>query len=129
MAWINKNHNRNNIANVSHADLSSLTRRYSRVGTHAHLSHVWYRSQVVEIKDRNYRVRFIDFGNSEIVRPDEFVEGPDFFHQLAPQAICCRLGTRDHVWGKQSQNAMKKLTLSKQLQCTVLVVHLGHNML
>ena len=81
---------------------------------------MWYRSQVVEIKDRNYRVRFIDFGNSEIVRPDDFVEGPDFFHQLAPQAICCRLGTRDHVWGKQSQNAIKKLKLSKQLQCTVL---------
>ena len=86
----------------------------------AKYSHVWYRSQVVEIKDRNYRVRFIDFGNREIVCPDEFLEAPDFFYQLAPQAICCRLGTRDHVWEKQSQNTMKKLTLNKQLHCTVL---------
>ena len=85
----------------------------------AQFAHVWYRSQVVEIKGGKYRVCFIDFGNSQYVYPDEFLEAPDFFYRLAPQALSCRLGTSDHIWGKLSQNMMETLTLNKQLLCTV----------
>ena len=49
----------------------------------------------------------------------EFLEAPDFFYRLAPQALSCRLGTSDHIWGKLSQNMMETLTLNKQLLCTV----------
>jgi hypothetical protein len=81
---------------------------------------VWYRAQVVKINDGNYKVRFIDFGNIQDVSPDEFLEAPEFFYQLAPQALCCRLGASDYVWGEQSRNMMEGLTLNKQLSCKVI---------
>jgi hypothetical protein len=81
---------------------------------------VWYRAQVLKIDDGNYKVRFVDFGNIEDVRPDEFLEVPEFFYQLAPQAICCRLGTNVQLWGEHSRRQMEKLTLHKQFLCTVI---------
>lgn len=80
---------------------------------------IWYRAQVVAIKEQSYRVRFIDFGNVEDINPLEFLEGPEFFFKLAPQAICCRLVTNGRFGGNQSNDMMKALTLNKQFSCIV----------
>ena len=81
---------------------------------------VWYRAQVHRINDRKYTIRFIDFGNIQEVHEEEFLQPPEFFYQLAPQAICCRLGGRNQIWGEQSRIPMEKLTLNKHLSCTVI---------
>ena len=81
---------------------------------------VWYRAQVLTISDGgNLKVRFIDFGNIENVRPEEFLKPPEFFYHLAPQAICCQLGMSGQYWGEESRNMMKMFTLNQQLSCTV----------
>ncbi|XP_028410453.1 tudor domain-containing protein 1-like [Dendronephthya gigantea] len=80
---------------------------------------IWYRAQVVAMKEASYRVRFIDFGNVEDVNPLEFFEGPESFFKLAPQAICCRLVTSGRFRADQSSNMMKALTLNKQFSCIV----------
>ena len=82
---------------------------------------VWYRAQILKVSDGNYKVRFIDFGNIQDVRPNEFLEAPESFYQLAPQAICCRLGIAKYqIWGENSRYRMQTLTLNKQLLCTVI---------
>ena len=96
------------------------------------LDDVWYRAQVLAVEEAAYRVRFVDFGNAEVVPKVDFREPSGSFYDLAPQAICCRFAgssggeTRvvqssgDKSSGDKGKEMLGKLTRDKRLSCTVL---------
>ena len=85
------------------------------------LDNVWYRAEVISMEITGYRVRFVDFGNTEVVAPDAFLEPPEFFYELAPLAFRCCLATSDESadsWGERSKDVLLKITRNKRLSCT-----------
>ena len=87
------------------------------------LDDVWYRAQVLAVEEATYRVRFVDFGNAEVVPKVDFREPSGSFYDLAPQAICCRFagsGGGAESSGDKGKEMLGKLTRDKRLSCTVL---------
>ena len=92
------------------------------------LDNVWYRAQVVAVEEAAYRVRFVDFGNAEVVPKDDFREPSGSFYDLAPQAIWCRFaGSGEGVEssGDKGKEVLGRLTRDKRLSCTVLDARLA----
>lgn len=81
---------------------------------------IWYRAQIIQIQNERYTIRFIDFGNTQVVSSNEFLEIPESFFQFPPLSLCCRLGSRHQIWGKHSREFLEKLSLEKRLSCIVL---------
>lgn len=82
----------------------------------------WYRAEVIQIQDTRARVRFIDYGNSEVVDVSGLRE---LVQEIRgePLAICCELAGARPVEGDQwSRDAVREfstLVLDKPLRCTV----------
>ena len=88
----------------------------------------WYRAEVIQVQGTRARVRFIDYGNSEVIdvtglkQLDQSVGGE-------PLAICCALVGAEPVegdqWSHDAVTAFSTLVLDKPLKCTIEKVALG----
>ena len=76
----------------------------------------WYRAEVLENFSDSCRVRFVDFGNSEIVQRRDMTECPSEFVSIPILAACCRLGgvaplTGTSTWSNEATQLLKKVSL------------------
>lgn len=82
----------------------------------------WYRAEVMQVQGTKARVRFIDYGNSEVVNTSELKQ-LDQSLASEPLAVCCALAGAEPVtgsqWSKDVLQEFSSLILDKPLKCTV----------
>ena len=84
----------------------------------------WYRAEVLESSTDSCRVRFIDFGNTEVARLCDMTECPPEFVSIPILASCCRLGgvtppTDSTTWSDETTQLLKEATSGVPLQAVV----------
>ena len=85
---------------------------------------VWYRGEVLETSGDSCHVRFIDFGNAEMVRLSDMTECPAEFVSIPILASCCQLGgvappTGSTKWSDEAIQLLKEATSGVPLQAMV----------
>ena len=81
----------------------------------------WYRSEVMEISENSCRVKFIDYGNTDVVSLSEMAECPPNFVSLPILSCRCSLGgvalpPGDITWSDDATQLLKKLSSGVVLQ-------------
>lgn len=87
----------------------------------------WYRAQVLHSRGDNVTVRYIDFGNEEVVPVSRLIV-PDSQQviMLRPQAIeCCLSGYQNMEPDKQRDKFLEELILEKNFNMKVVEVQAG----
>ena len=84
----------------------------------------WYRAEVLETSADGCRVRFIDFGNIEMVRLGDMAECPPEFVSFPILASCCRLGgvappTGSTTWSEDAIQLLKEACSGVPLQAVI----------
>ena len=89
----------------------------------------WYRAKVLQVQGPKAKVRFIDYGNSEVVEVSQLKQLDPSVSSEVPMAICCALADAEPVAGSQwSQDAVhifSRIVLDKPLKCIVEDVEVG----
>ena len=81
---------------------------------------VWYRAEIVQILQEGIHVRFIDFGNSEVVPLCRVRNIPAQFRGPPRSSVACSLsGVRKpaSVWGPEAIACMRSLVAQKEFLC------------
>ena len=84
----------------------------------------WYRAEVIGVdSDGTAKVHFIDYGNEEVISPENLVMCPENFLELPVQAIPCSLSqvpARD-AWPTSYKDFINSLVEEKALRVTVVL--------
>ncbi len=85
----------------------------------------WYRAEVtgVDTEDGTTEVSFIDYGNTEVISPDDLVVCPENILELPAQAIPCSLALvpRRDSWPFEYKELLHRLVDDKVLRATVIL--------
>lgn len=82
----------------------------------------WYRAKIVSLEGDNAKVKYVDYGNEEIVPKDQLKRLDSTFVNILPaQAIeCCLLGYQNMSFNTEIENAFESLTLECQFTMKVM---------
>ena len=82
--------------------------------------HTWYRARILNISEDNpttVNVRYVDYGNSEMLQSDELRKMIPRFSRLPRQAIKCSLeGAQHYSYNKQSHEQWTELLLNQEME-------------
>jgi len=84
----------------------------------------WYRARVIAASKGEYRVQYIDYGNSETIKADRIRKLDPKFTQLRPQSYECTLAfinvrTLDEEFGKEAAEFFKELVWGKTVEANI----------
>ena len=84
----------------------------------------WYRAEVLESATDYYRVKFIDYGNIEMVQLGDMAECPHKFISLPILASCCCLSGvtppgGDATWSDKATQLLKEGCIDRLLQAVI----------
>ena len=85
---------------------------------------VWYRGEVLETSGDSCRVRFIDYGNAEVVHLCDVTECPSEFVSIPILASCCQLSgvvppAGGTIWSNKATQLLKEATSGVPLQAVI----------
>ena len=88
---------------------------------------VWYRALILEQVSGGFRVRYIDFGNSEVVLDGDLRPLPQQFQSFPPLSLTCSLAgvrkPRVQNWSVEAIQQFKSLVAEKQFLCRIVYTH------
>lgn len=88
---------------------------------------VWYRALILEQVSGGFRVRYIDFGNSEVVLPGDICPLPRQFQSFPPLSLTCSLAgvrkPRGQNWSVEAIQQFKSLVAGKPFLCRIVYTH------
>lgn len=81
----------------------------------------WYRAQIISLTPSGVKVRYVDYGNEEIVAPYNLRRlEPEHVTCLKPQAIeCCLNGYQNMAQDQERDNLLEELILEKDFSMKV----------
>ena len=84
----------------------------------------WNRAQVKSVVGSQFEVQFIDYGNTEVISPDQMIMCSTNFLELPVQAISCSLSQvpSRESWPEEYKALLDNLILNKVVSVTVVVV-------
>ena len=84
---------------------------------------VWYRALILEHISGGFRVRYIDFGNSEVVPYGDICPLPQQFQSFPPLSLTCSLAgvrkPRGQNWSVEAIQQFKSLVAEKPFLCRI----------
>lgn len=84
---------------------------------------VWYRAVVLERVPNGYRVRYVDFGNSEVLQEDKVCSLPESFQRLPPLSLTCSLAgvkkPKTRGWSPEAIQQFKTLVADRTFLCRI----------
>lgn len=91
------------------------------------LDNVWYRASILELVSGGFRVRYMDFGNSEIVQGGDICPLPLQFQSFPPLSLTCSLAgvrkPRGQNWCPEAVQQFKSLVADKPFLCRIVYTH------
>ena len=88
---------------------------------------VWYRALILEHVSSGFRVRYTDFGNSEVVPYGDICPLPQQFQSFPPLSITCSLAgvrkPRGQNWSMEAIQQFKSLVAEKPFLCRIVYTH------
>jgi len=88
---------------------------------------VWYRALILEHVSSGFRVRYIDFGNSEVVPYGDIRPLPQQFRSFPPLSLTCSLAgvrkPRGQNWSMEAIQQFKSLVVEKPFLCRIVYTH------
>ena len=88
---------------------------------------VWYRALILEHVSGGFRVRYIDFGNSEVVPYGDICPLPQQFQSFPPLSLTCSLAgvrkPRGQNWSVEAIQQFKSLVAEKPFLCRIIFTH------
>lgn len=91
------------------------------------LDNRWYRAVILEKLPNGFRVRYVDFGNSEVVQGASIRPLPQQFQSLPPLSLQCSLAgvkkLKGQDWSSEAVQHFKSLVSNKPFVCWVVYKH------
>lgn len=91
------------------------------------LDKVWYRAVILERVPDGYRVRYMDFGNSEEVQDGGVWPLPEEFQHFPPLSLTCSLAgvkkPKPQGWSPEAIQQFKSLVADKAFLCRTVYTH------
>ena len=91
------------------------------------VDNLWYRGVVLERLHSGFRVRYIDFGNSESLPTSAVCPLPQQFQSLPPLSLTCSLAgvskPRGTEWSAEAVGLFKSSVANKCLMCSIVFTH------
>ena len=91
------------------------------------LDNLWYRAVVLEKLLSDYRVRYMDFGNSEVVHSGSVAPLPQQFQSFPPLSLQCSLAgvtkPKGQDWSPQAVQHFKSLVTNKQFVFKIIYIY------
>ena len=91
------------------------------------LDNVWYRASILEQVSGGFQVRYIDFGNSEVVNGGDISPLPLQFQSFPPVSLTCSLAgvrkPRKQNWSPEAVQRFKSLVANKTFLCRIVYTH------
>lgn len=88
------------------------------------LDNVWYRALILEQVSGGFRVRYMDFGNSEVVQDGDICPLPMQFQSFPPLSLTCSLAgvrkPRGQNWCPEAVEHFKSLVANKPFLCRII---------
>ncbi|XP_022805064.1 uncharacterized protein LOC111342268 isoform X2 [Stylophora pistillata] len=88
---------------------------------------VWYRAVVLERVPNGYRVRYVDFGNSEVLQKEKVCSLPESFQRLPPLSLTCSLAgvkkPKTRGWTPEAIQQFKTLVADRTFLCRIVYTH------
>lgn len=88
---------------------------------------VWYRALILEQVSGGFRVRYMDFGNSEVVLDGDICPLPRQFQSFPPLSLTCSLAgvrkPRGQNWSVEAIQQFKSLVADKPFACRIVYTH------
>lgn len=91
------------------------------------LDNVWYRALILEQVSGGFRVRYMDFGNSEVVQGGDICPLPIQFQSFPPLSLTCSLAgvrkPRGQNWCPEAVQHFKSLVANRPFLCKIIYTH------
>ena len=91
------------------------------------LDSLWYRAVILEKLPSAFRVRYVDFGNSEVVQGASIRPLPQQFQSFPPLSLQCSLAgvrkPKGQDWSPEAVQHFKSLVSNKPFVCRVVYKH------
>jgi len=91
------------------------------------LDNLWYRAVILEKHASGFRVRYVDFGNSEIVQGGSICPLPQQFQSFPPLSLQCSLAgvkkPKGQEWSPEVVRQFKSLVANKPFMCRIVHTH------
>ena len=91
------------------------------------LDNLWYRAVILEILQNGFRVRYMDFGNSEVVPGNSIGPLPQHLQSFAPLSLRCSLAgvtkPKGKEWTAEAVSHFKSLVSNKTFLCRIVYQH------
>ncbi|XP_074614107.1 tudor domain-containing 6-like isoform X2 [Acropora palmata] len=91
------------------------------------LDSLWYRAVILEILPNGFRVRYMDFGNSEVVSGNSIGPLPQHLQSFAPLSLRCSLAgvtkPKGKEWSAEAVYHFKSLVSNKTFLCRIIHQH------
>ena len=88
----------------------------------------WYRAVIKSVHGRQVKVKYVDYGNSEILNVSKVKKINPQFTELPAQALPCTMKgilPSGSGWSKDARDYLSVICMDKALQCTFLASHNG----
>ena len=91
------------------------------------LDNLWYRANILEKLPRGFRVRYMDFGNSEVVEDGSVCPLPQQFQSFPALSLQCSLAgvrkPKGQEWSPEAVQQFKSLVAQKPFVCRIVHTH------